>query len=68
MPPEINRAPHPLLARTNFVTSQDLMKAVQDLRAVKTQKLYLAEGSPSFRQWAQSLYGERLGIWLDEML
>ncbi len=60
--------PFAILPRTHFASSEKLRVIVQDLRAIKSQKLYLSEGAPSFRQWAQSLYGERLGIWLDEML
>ena len=70
--PEAEFPSHPSIPdpspRTGFLTAQRLQQAVKDLRNIRSNKLYLAEGAPSFRQWAINLYGERLGIWLDEVL
>ncbi len=45
-----------------------LLQALKDLRLCRDSKLFLRDGSHTFREWCMKQFGERLGGWLEEML
>jgi len=38
------------------------------LRQVRDNKAFQADGAHNFREWTMKQFGDRIGIWLDEML
>jgi len=46
----------------------NLIQAIVELREFRKTQLFRATGHNSFRGWSVATFGERLGVWLDEIL
>lgn len=46
----------------------NLIRDIAEIREVRTRGLYRETGHHSFRSWCVANFGERLGVWLDEII
>ena len=64
IPPQFVRQPDRLMIE-NIESARSLLN---HLRKVRDSQAFKAEGANNFREWTMKQFGDRLGIWLDEML
>ena len=65
LPTQLVRPPDPPIVGINIESTKNLLN---HLRMVRDSQAYKAEGANNFREWTMKQFGDRLGIWLDEML
>ncbi len=46
----------------------NIKELLNHLRTVRDKQTFKAEGAHNFREWLMKEFGDKLGIWLDEML